>query len=620
MTRTFTLFISLLVASLSFGQIPAGYYKTADGKSGQELKLALHNIIKTHKDNGYGGLLTYYPETDARTDDPSKVLDMYSDIPNGKPKYLYSFNQSGASASSEGKGYNREHIVPQSWFGKKSPMRNDFFHVYPTDIKVNNLRGSYPHGDVKNASTTTTNGSKVGSCADEGYTGIVFEPIDEYKGDIARSYLYMSTCYNNRISSWAAKGGSVLTGKEFPSFKPWFIKVLLKWNKQDPVSKREIDRNNNVYKVQENRNPFIDHPEYVEMIWTTDEPYFTTTTTEPQSFKTGKLTIHTEFECPNGVKSMKLYWGTTKDDLSNVEIITKNDQNDYPLNVDTKWKEVFFKIELVDSKDKKTTSTINSIKNSDLLPLSLFKEEFNGSTTMTLYKNTNSKTPYIYTNTILAFNAHRGAEPADLWYVSKELDISNVINFNITTDLWTKYADSGNAQPFKILYSYDYNDGNPSENGTWTELNLNYPTANSNTWKRDIQSGNIPSKDHTKLFIAIHYVTSGTGDGETSWWQIDRLEVTGDRKASTAVTELTLASKVSILPNPATDYIQIQNNTQVAQFSKIEIYNIMGMVVKQRTLQVQDQKIELNTLKSGIYIMKLYTTKGNIIVKKLVKR
>jgi hypothetical protein len=150
-------------------------------------------------------------------------------------------------------------------------MYTDLFHLCPTDSYVNTRRNNYPYGAVSVPSWVSQNGSKLGPCSAAGYTGIVFEPRAEFKGDLARNYFYMATRYESRIATWQTLdpfGDAVLDGTTFPCFEPWFKTMLLAWNAADPVSQKEIDRNNIVYNtLQHNRNPFIDHPEYVEMIW-----------------------------------------------------------------------------------------------------------------------------------------------------------------------------------------------------------------------------------------------------------------------------------------------------------------------------------------------------------------
>jgi endonuclease I len=255
MKRTLTAMLLALTSTLLWAQIPDGYYNNAEGKTGTELRAALHNIIKNHHVVSYDGLLYAYAYTDCDAD--MKIIDIYSN-------YHFDINGNCGTYHREGDCWNREHTWPQSWFGSGTP-KSDLFHVYPTDGFVNGIRGNLPYGEVKgNANYTSTNGCKRGSCDPAlGYTSTVFEPADEYKGDIARSFFYMSTRYYTEDNSWK---NSEMTSK--CNIKPWALKMLLKWSDEDPVSQKEINRNNVIYdSYQYNRNPFIDHPEYAHMIW-----------------------------------------------------------------------------------------------------------------------------------------------------------------------------------------------------------------------------------------------------------------------------------------------------------------------------------------------------------------
>ncbi|MES2567751.1 MAG: endonuclease [Bacteroidota bacterium] len=263
--------IALFIALTQIGlaQIPSGYYNSAQGLNGNALKIALHNIIDNHTQISYNGLWTAFQKTDKKPN--GKVWDMYSDIPSGTPPYDFTFvsDQCGNYAV-EGDCYNREHSWPQSWFNSVSGPVSDLFHIYATDGKVNGERGNYPYGNVSNPSLTTLNGGKVGPCSNLGYSQTVFEPINEYKGDFARSYFYMSTRYYSEDGSWSF---SPATNKSI--ILPWQMNVLLQWNQQDPVSLKEISRNDSIYyKYQNNRNPFIDRPDWADSIWTMDVSVF----------------------------------------------------------------------------------------------------------------------------------------------------------------------------------------------------------------------------------------------------------------------------------------------------------------------------------------------------------
>ena len=261
MKNSFTLTLLTLFAAFSLNVTAqtSDYYKDADGMKAAELKTALSNIINPHTDVTYNGLWTLYEMTDKRDD--GLLWDMYSNTTN----YVIGGTAQGANYSKEGDSYNREHTVPQSWFGEQSPMKADAFHVIPTDGYVNNRRGNLPYGEVSTPTYSSNNAfSKIGACTTSGYTGTVFEPNDEYKGDFARIYFYMVTCYENQSTSW---GGDIFTDTTYPGLTTWQLNMYLRWAQQDPVSKKEIDRNNAIYEAQGNRNPFVDYPGLEQYIW-----------------------------------------------------------------------------------------------------------------------------------------------------------------------------------------------------------------------------------------------------------------------------------------------------------------------------------------------------------------
>ena len=267
--KKFTTLLLGFMFSLALAQAPAGYYNGTEGLTGSALKTKLSAIITAgHKDNGYDGLYNGYPTTDSDHfyENDGTVLDMYSENPTVTDPYTYRHGiKKCGNYSVEGDCYNREHIVPQSFFNQQSPMRGDIHFVRPTDGKVNGMRSNYPFGAVNSPSFTSKNGTKVGPSSSPGYGGTVAEPIDEFKGDIARMVFYFVTRYESRLSSFST--GNMLGGSPYPGLQAWEKDVLLAWSIQDPVSPTEIERNNASYVFQKNRNPFIDHPEWVQLIW-----------------------------------------------------------------------------------------------------------------------------------------------------------------------------------------------------------------------------------------------------------------------------------------------------------------------------------------------------------------
>ncbi|MGL4332151.1 MAG: endonuclease, partial [Bacteroidales bacterium] len=244
-----------------YAQEPDGYYVQAEGSKKEQLKTKLSSIVNSGaKTIGYDGLWTAYKSTDLKED--GTYYDIYSTCtfsPGvkqcGNYKYVCDC-------------HNREHTVPQSWFSKASPMVSDIIHVLPTDGKVNGQRSNYPYGECASGDKESEKAlGRLGACTfPTSYSGKVFEPDDEFKGDIARIYFYMATRYESKVGSW---GGEAFGNGSYPGLKPWQIELMLKWHRQDPVSSKEIKRNNGVYSVQKNRNPFVDHPELAEHIWGT---------------------------------------------------------------------------------------------------------------------------------------------------------------------------------------------------------------------------------------------------------------------------------------------------------------------------------------------------------------
>lgn len=262
MKKLFLFIASIFLLTYGITQIPAGYYNSAAGKSGEELREALFNIVKNHTSLSYSALWNAYRTTDQM---PSgKVWDIYSDVPNGTAAYYFDFgsDQCG-SYTHEGSCYNREHTIPQSWFGDASPMKTDLFHVYPTDGWVNSKRGNLQYGMVPSPTWTSTNGSKLGSCGYPGCSGNAFEPIDAYKGDLARSYFYMTVCYMDKDLGQTSE--SMFNGSQLLT---WAKNMMVEWHNSDPVSEKEINRNQAIYSsLQRNRNPFIDCPELVDYLF-----------------------------------------------------------------------------------------------------------------------------------------------------------------------------------------------------------------------------------------------------------------------------------------------------------------------------------------------------------------
>ena len=306
-----------IVVQSALAAEPTNYYNAALGKSNENLMSALRNIIYNHRQLSYNALWDAFKSTD--TDAEGYIIDMYSNC-------RYRPDQHGGSAKNVGDGFNREHSFPKSWFDDATPMYTDLFHLYPTDIKVNSQRSNFPFG-VCAKGNRLTNGSlygkgKLGTSTYPGYSGTVFEPDDEYKGDFARTYFYMVTCYKNELPSWPGSPQLNYTANKYKAFSTWSINMLMEWTRLDPVSEKEIKRNEAVYAKQGNRNPYIDHPELAEYIWgnlqgqvwTGSGTPATAAITTPESgsvIDLGSTTVGTPLEYTINVKGEGLSRGLT---------------------------------------------------------------------------------------------------------------------------------------------------------------------------------------------------------------------------------------------------------------------------------------------------------------------
>ena len=268
-----------LCALQGWAAYPGGYYDLMDGKSREALKAAAKLCVQNHQRLNYSDLPVYwefsdvYPEMyeNGAGDMCKRWWDMYSDN-----IYLILPGQAAKSSFSANK-MQREHAVPKSWWKsggsvEYTPAYSDMWNLYPSDGPANQAKLNYPLGVV--ASATFDNGcTRVGTATtgQGGGSGRVFEPADEYKGDFARAFFYMATVYDDL--PWVVT--YMYEQNEWPTLQPWAVNMLLQWSRQDPVSQKEIERNEEVEKSQGNRNPYVDFPELAEFVWgtRTDETF-----------------------------------------------------------------------------------------------------------------------------------------------------------------------------------------------------------------------------------------------------------------------------------------------------------------------------------------------------------
>jgi endonuclease I len=635
--KLFTSSLLLMLITFTYAQAPSGYYESTDGLLSYELKTALKIIIDdigdgngfpSHQDQGYGALYdAYAAENSGDSDDyfenDGTVLDMYSERSLGIDNYNYEhFENNCGNYSDEGDCYNREHLVPQSTFNSASPMKNDYFHVVPSDGAVNGARGSFPFGEVTNPNYTSTNGSKRGSNTFPGYTGTVFEPIDEFKGDIARAVLYFAIRYEDEFSSsW--RTNEVLADNPQDFFVDWYLALLLSWHLNDPVSEREIDRNNNGYQFQSNRNPLIDRPEFAVMIWgdfTDNEP-----PSAPSDLQANNTTN----------SSLQLSWTSSEDNVAVAQYIIEQDNVDIGsvgsnqstylvtgLNAETLYN---FRLYAVDQGGNISEPSDNL----DVLTLSepsyLISEDFENCSTALDNFTAISEISALDWRCVsddgennsqgYQMNAFQNGQIPSLdWLIT-----SNKINFDefeLEKISFFASANFGNTK-LELLFSSSYTgNGNPS-NFNWQEVpNLEvplHPNGSGSLFTYNAESIDI-SELPENAYIAFRYNT--TNGQLATRWTIDNFRITGEQVLSSSSFSNTL--EVKLYPNPLKNS-HIHLNFNSSDRKRIELYDLNGKILLTKHSKQNYFKEDLNWLTPGIYFFKIYQH-GNSVIKKLVKK
>jgi endonuclease I len=602
----------LLTFTIGIAQIPSSYYSTATG-SGYTLKTQLYNIVKGHTDNGYAGLYTIYQSSDIDNfyENDGTILDMYSEKPSGTDPYNYTSGstQRCGTYSVEGDCYNREHIIPQSSFNSAAPMVSDAHFITPTDGKVNGIRSNYPHGTVATASTTTLNGSKLGTSSVSGYTGTVFEPINDFKGDIARMYFYFATRYENTVSTYSFP---MFDGSSNKVFSTAFLNILLTWNAQDPVSAREIARNNAIYAKQNNRNPFIDHPEYVQAIWGSTSGD-SQAPTAPTNFAVTTKTA----------TSVSLSWTTSTDNIG-VTGYNVYMNNTLKTTVTT------------------LTATITGLTASTAYSFYVNAKDAAGNTSAS-------------SNTVSATTNSSGGTATELLFSeyiegssnNKALEIANNTGASVNLSVYSvkKQTNGAGAWSTGLTLSGTLNSGSKFTlvNSSIASACYNKAIANISTASTELTFNGNDALGLFKNGVLIDVI--GTFNGGTSNFAAD---VTLRRKSTvtspsttfnlstqwdsfTTDTCTNLGSKtstkeikeeaviepdgISLFPNPSNGDFTIYYNNTNKPFA-IEIFSMLGNTIYSKENNLQST-VAISILSKGIYLVKI-TDDSKIIYKKII--
>lgn len=457
MKRFATLLTALFAVVTLFAQ--KEYYTSVDGiKGGASLKTALHNLIKDHKQISYGSgessTWGAFYTTDAVVENGQRrVLDMYS----SEKRY---FGSKGSAVS----GMNIEHSVAKSWWGgTKNNAYCDIHHLNPSDQTANSRKSNYPLGEL--TSVTWDNGvTFVGKANINGSSQNAYEPCDEYKGDFARVFMYMFTCYQDLTWEYTWMNYENST---YPTLKPWAVELLLKWHKQDPVSEKEVNRNNAVYAVQGNRNPYIDYPQLADYVWGDSVNYVFHLTGEVEEGNGGSTGGNDDDDNTSDknevVDGWKIYLNEDFDGTS-MKFSTHESVGSYPWQLNSQYK-------------------------------------YAVATAYTSKTNHN----------------------AESWLLSPSFDFSSDSEAAISFEYVIRYSESGKvAEHHKLMISSDY-DGDV-ENATWETIDFD-ATENTTDWTLT-ETGDIaiPQKYMGEKAVTIAFFYKGTST-KAGTFEIDNVIV-----------------------------------------------------------------------------------------------
>lgn len=606
----------LLLAFLplvGFAQIPAGYYDGTDGLSGYALKSKLHEIVsKQIYSYSYDDLKTLFGVTDLDKyyEKDNTLLDIYSEKPTEADSYNYSLANIIGTASAEGQGWNREHGMPQSTFYGIYPMYSDIHYLIPADAYINQRRSNFPYARNNGDSMIFTNGSKLGRSTTPGYVNTVYEPIDEFKGDVARYLLYFVTRYEGSLNNYNFMlSTSPLDGNEERGYENWYINLLRDWNALDPVSQREIDRNNTVYDIQKIRNPFIDHPEWVDVIWNVSIDGIAPVA--PSNLVASSV----------GESFITLNWDASSD----------SDVLGYKIYVNGN----FYK------NSKTTTCTIDRLSASTVYNISI-KAYDNG---YLLSADSNS----ISVNTLSADNLAKDlmiTKYIEGSNYNKALEVTNITGHEVDlTNYYLRTQLKSSSYYFSDAYELE---GKlvPGES-----VVIIHPSATLSNY--NVSQAKFITNSPALTFAGTQYVelahgtkyliNSNTNNYGMNFETIDAVglqEVSNpygnislyrnadvkDPNTSFSIAEWTAYPsnysnalgaylkadnpilpkfEIEVYPNPVADVLHIKG-VELNKLSKIQIYNINGNLIKELDkLSIFDNNINVSLLESGMYLIKL---------------
>ena len=704
--------IIFLIFSNASAQYQGNYYDEALGKTGKSLQKALAEIVT----NDYR--LTYYGKngaTEPYTDPNSgitytpncsygdtcntyKSVQFLDRLMNDSTYDIYSYPccdinivtaYGTITNGQQCAGYSFEHAFCQSWFSPSQsngtcehnynypfPTCSDLHHLFPTDHYINSTyHNNYPYGEVWAAVRISQNGTKMGypnieNCADEIKNSIVFEPANEFKGDIARALLYISVRYMNEDGNFATN--SIVNKSQF---KPWALEMLKKWHKADPVSQKEIDRNNTIFAIQHNRNPFIDHPEFVEMIWGSDSIY---DKFGQSGSHDNKRPVLTSLQLNDTVLELEFSKNLEKASAEQVKNYLFT-QGAYAESAVCNGKKVTLAlkclkyntryhlyIQNIKSEDgyvikPRDAHFLNGDHNSyynfcngprEVLALWTFDELTALDDSMTLAANNDAGAPAIYEKTTMFANGEYNSTDMTSSQISLTTTSSNnigdprkdhkkgsdsyVLQLTKRTSPELQLVIKTSTKNYKdiMLTFANIHTSSGFAKNTWewsrdgeeyheiatdnTIADYGEVSSKTNWWIREVdcrQIDEIENRDSVFFRLTLSEASSASGNNK-----LDNFVIYGepiDYEENTSKINNIGKEGFNLYPNPNNGEFTVVCDND-SQFTHIAVYDIAGKMIKKTKVLSETFSIDIKDYPSGIYFVKMYSGNGKTAVKKVV--
>jgi endonuclease I/PKD repeat protein len=597
--------ILLLISNFLTADIPDGYYDSAQGLSGDALKSALNNIIDGHNELSYSDLWNAICDTDQDPQNSSNVILLYT----------------GWSVSNSGYPiWNREHTWAKSHgdFGNTAPCGTDLHHLRPTDPDVNSSRGNL---DFDNG------GSQHSIATGCYYDNDSWEPRDEVKGDVARMIFYMATRYEG-------EGGELdLTVVDavntYPAPEHGKLSTLLEWNQQDPPDEFEQTRNDRIYENwQGNRNPFVDHPEFVDYIWGDGEPGLNANfNADPTSGAAELLVNFTDLSSGDIIA-----WAWDFDNDGEIDSAQPNPSYLYQTPGTYS---VSLSISSAQETDQLIREDYITVNEPGTDPQEIFAESFETGATDWQILSLSSDADWEITSETDGYtmpgnvvdgqyyayiNNYGSDEAADDWLISPEISLTSWQDCTLSFSAWKNYSDD--ITGLKVLYSDD--------GINWQELETNLSNFPAENWTASGELG-LPENLQT-IQLAFQYESCGTDAGACTAWAIDDISLNAFPQMNSSEDNLLPLAEIKTYPNPFQATSSTRSGITIeyqlpktVQSAILGIYNIKGQKIK--SLPIDTAKTEIiwqaddnnkQPVTTGVYLLKLIIDQKQAAISKCV--